>query len=392
MANSQRRLLPLVLLASASILASCTRAAAPAAAAPPEVDVARVDSREIEDWDVFNGRIAAVDTVDVRPRVTGYITNLAYQEGGVVRKGDLLFVIDQRPYRAALDSARAQLERAQATERNARLQNERAQTLLATNATSREAAEDRRATWEQSLAELHAAQSAVTAAALNVGFTEVRAPIGGQTSRALLTVGNLASADQTILTSVVSRGSVYVYFDPDEQSFLRYRSAGSDRTGASASLPVRVGLANDEGFPFTGKVQFMDNQVDPATGTIRARALVSDSAGALTPGLYARVQFAGSGRRSAILVPDRAILTDQSRKYVWAVGPGNKTVRKDIVPGKSVDGLRVVESGLAPTDVVVVGGVQKIYASDTVITPRLTRLTSPVAAAPGPATTGVSAR
>lgn len=365
----------LSILISAHLLAGCTPRAPATDASPPDVDVAKVIVRDIEDWDVFNGRIAAVDTVEVRPRVTGYIVRVAYSEGRPVKKGDLLFVIDQRPYRAALESARAQLERAQATERNARLQNKRAQILLTANAVSREEAEDRRAAWEQSVADLHAARSAVTSAALNLSFTEVRAPVAGRTSRAILTVGNLATADQTVLTSVVSQDPVYVYFDPDEQSYLRYRAAKQSRGPTAADVArVRVGLANDEGFPFTGIMSFMDNQVDPGTGTIHARAIVTSGAGTLTPGLFARVQFAGSGQRSAILVPDRVILTDQDRKYVYVVGTDNKAVRKDIKPGKVVDGLRIVESGLRSSDQVVVGGIQKIFADDTVVTPHLSAI------------------
>jgi multidrug efflux system membrane fusion protein len=371
----KRALLVLVILLSVQFLVGCSPDTARSNSAPPDVEVAKVIYRQIEDWDVFNGRVMAIDAVDVRPRVTGYITRVAYIEGGLVQKGDLLFIIDQRPYRAVLDSARAQLERAHATERNARLQNERAQTLLTTSATSLEKAEDKRATWEQSLADLHAAESAVTSAALNLSFTEVRAPVSGRTSRAILTVGNLAAADQTVLTSVVSQDPVYVYFDPDEQSYLRYRAAArSSTTSPAPPLPVRVGLANDESFPFTGDVNFIDNQVDPGTGTIRIRAVVANSAGALTPGLYARVQFSGSGARSAILVSDRAILTDQNRKYVYVVGPENKVIRKDVTAGKIVSGLRVIESGLGRNDRIVVGGLQKIYASDIIVTPHMTQL------------------
>jgi multidrug efflux system membrane fusion protein len=365
----------LSIIVSAQLLASCS-VRTPAAAAPaPDVDVAKVIARDIEDWDVFNGRVAAVDTVEVRPRVSGYIVRIAYAEGRPVRKGDLLFVIDQRPYRAALGSARAQLERAQATERNTRLQNARAQTLIGSNAVSQEEAQDKRAAWEQSIADLHAAQSAVTSAALNLSFTEVRAPVAGHTSKAILTVGNLATADQTVLTSVVSQDPVYVNFDPDEQSYLRYRAAQQSRDAATPDVSqVRVGLANDEGFPFSGTVSFVDNQVDPATGTIRARAVVANAAGKLTPGLFARVQFAGNGRRSAIMVPDRVILTDQDRKYVYVVGADKKAVRKDIKPGKTVGGLRIIETGLRPNDRVVVGGVQKIFATDTVVAPHLVDL------------------
>lgn len=361
------------LVASAQFLASCGAGAPPAGAAPPDVDVATVVTREIDDWDVFNGRVSALETVEVRPRVTGYIMRVAYPEGSFVRKGDLLFVIDQRPYRAALGSARAQLERARATERNARLQDQRAQKLVVSDATSREDAEERRAAWEQSVADLHAAQSAVASAALNLDFTEVRAPVAGRTSRANLTVGNLAAADQTVLTSVVSQDPVYVYFDPDEQSFLRSRAMGGANT-LGAPGPVRVGLANDEGFPFSGTVSFVDNQLDPGTGTIRARAVVPNREGRLTPGLFARVQFAGGGKRPAVLLPDRAILTDQDRKYVYVVGPDRKAVRRDVKTGKAAGGLRVIETGLRTGDRVVVGGLLKIYASGTPVVPHATQL------------------
>ena len=219
--------------------------------------------------------------MSILPRVGGYITRVAYREGSEVQKGDLLFVIDRRPYRTALDSARAQLERARASLALASQQDLRAQQLLKSSAVSKEEAEQKRAARDQSLADVHTAESAVAAATLNLEFTEVRSPINGRTGRAQLTLGNLAVADQSELTSVVSQNPVYVYFDPDEHSYLNYLKTLKTVSGTS----VRIGLANDETLPYVGELNFLDNQVNATTGTVRARATVDTSHGGLDASL-----------------------------------------------------------------------------------------------------------
>ena len=384
--------LPWMMLAASVVLvlaiAGCGSQASPGAAMPPpEVSVATVLSKQVRQWDDFTGRVAAVETVELRPRVSGYVQQVAYEEGQDIRKGDLLFVIDQRPYRAAFDRAQAELERARSEARLAQAQGARAQTLIEAKAISREDFETRKAATSGTSAAVRAAEAAVTAARLDLQFTEVRSPIDGRAGRALVTEGNLAQADATLLTTVVSQDPVFVYFESDEQSFLRYNDLARKGERNDTRNPVRVGLANETGYPHQGAVDFVDNQVDPRTGTIRARAVLRNPDRLFTPGLFARVQLEGSGEFKAMLIDDKAVLTDQDRKYVYVLGPKNAAVRKDIVLGRSIDGLRVVESGLTPADKVIVHGVQKVFFPGMPVAPKEIAMGAPpptlVASAPG---------
>jgi len=332
-----------------------------ASSAPAEVEAAVVVSTPIRQWDEFNGRVNAVDSVEIRPRVTGYVQRIAFKEGDTVRKGDLLVVIDPRKYQATLNSTLARLERAKASVVMNEAQDRRAQILVKNNAMSKEDADTRRANFTQSQADVQDATAAVALARLDLEFTEVRSPINGRASRASLTLGNLAVADQTLLTSVVSQDPVYVYFDPDEHSYLRYSEQARNAQDHATKLSVRVGLSNEPGFPHVGDVDFLDNQVDPSTGTIRLRATLSNKNRLFTPGLFARVQLSSSIQTSAILIDDKAVLTDQDRKYVYVVGAGNIAERKDIQMGRMNEGLRIVESGLTPGDKIIIGGLQRIY-------------------------------
>ena len=362
-------LLPAVL--TLAIAACSSEAAAPAGAPPPpQVSVATVLTKDVSQWDEFTGRVAAVQSVELRARVSGYVQRVAYREGQDVRKGDLLFVIDPRPYRAALDQALAGLERARAEQHLAQTQDRRAQTLIDAKAISREEFEIRKAAASQGNAGVRAAEAAVAAARLDLQFTDVRSPIDGRAGRAMITEGNLAQADATLLTTVVSQDPMYVYFESDEQSFLRYGALARKGERDGVRNPVRVGLADEEGHPHAGTVDFIDNQVDAATGTIRARAVVPNPDRVLTPGLFARVQLRGSGRFKATLIDDKAVLTDQDRKYVYVLGPHDTAQRKDIVSGRMIDGLRVVESGLAPKDKVIVHGVQKVFMPGMPVAPK----------------------
>jgi len=359
------RAAPLACLAMLPALTSgCDRKAAATPAAPPpaEVSAAQVVVKPVHQWDEFTGRIAATDAVEVRARVSGYIERIAFKEGDEVKSGDLLFVIDPRPYKAANDSAAAQLEHARAAAQLARAQELRAQTLIAAKAISREEFDTRQAGLAQGDADVRAAEAALATAKLNLGFTEVRSPIAGRVGRAMLTVGNLVQADQSVLTSVVSQDPVYVYFQPDEQTYLRYAALARKGHRQDSANPVRVGLANDAGLPYSGTVDFVNNQVDSATGTINLRAVLSNTDRVFTPGLYARVQLEGSAEFAAMLIDDKAIMTDQDRKYVYVVGPQNEALRKDVTLGGFADGLRIVQSGLAPNDQVIVAGLQKIFS------------------------------
>jgi multidrug efflux system membrane fusion protein len=357
-------------------------AGAQAAPPPPEVSVAPVVERRVRQWDDFTGRVEAVESVELRPRVSGYVERVVFEEGQEVRKGDLLFVIDPRSYRAEFDRATAELARARSEAQLARSQDERAQALLAAKAASREESDARHAAVAQTLAAVRAAEAALARARLDLGFTEVRAPISGRAGRALITAGNLAQADATLLTTIVSLDPMYVYFEGDEQVYLRYLELAKRGARRASGNPVRVGLANEAGFPHAGVLDFLDNRIDPGTGTIRARALVPNPDHTLTPGLFARVQMEGGTELAALLIDDKAVLTDQDRKYVYVLGPGNTAVRKDVVLGRSADGLRVVREGLAAGDRVIVNGVQKVFFAGMPVAPQAVAMGTRVSAAP----------
>ena len=361
------------------IATACSSQAEPGAGMPPapEVSVAQVLNKDVSRWDEFTGRVTAIETVDLRPRVSGYVQQVAYQEGQEVKKGDLLFVVDPRPYKARLAQAEADLERARAEARLAQMQDKRAQTLVEAKAISREEFETRRAASTQGDAAVRAAEAALDNARLDLQFTTVRSPIDGRAGRALVTEGNLATADTTLLTTVVSQDPVFVYFESDEQSFLRYQELARKGERAETKNPVRVGLANEEGYPHEGTVDFVDNQVDSSTGTIRARAVLKNPDRMFTPGLYARVQLQGTGQFKAMLVDDKAVLTDQDRKYVYVLGEKNAATRKDIKLGPMIDGLRVVTTGLAPTDKVIVHGVQKVFFPGMPVQPKVIAMGAP---------------
>lgn len=359
---------------------------------PTEVNVAAVVHKEVTEWDEFNGRFVAVERVDIRPRISGYITRIVCTEGAEVKKGDLLFEIDDREYRAALNRTQAEVERAQKRVARASRDIERGRKLVAAKAMSTEEWDQREAELKQAQADVSAMQAAVAQARLNVEFTRVTAPIAGRVGAAMITTGNLVDPS-AVLTNMVSLDPIYVVFEGDERTFLRYQDlirAGDRSSARAGGNPVRVGLANEEGFPHEGVLDFVDNQLDPATGTIRVRAKLSNSDRRFTPGLFARVQLVGSAKHAALLIHDQAVLTDQDRKYVYVVGEGNTAARKDVVLGSSVDGLRIVSSGLAPGDKVVVNGMKKIFFPGAPLQPvdvpmdaPNTIVEAPAAAAPG---------
>lgn len=360
-----------VIIASILGLAGCDKGQAEGEQAPPspEVSIARVLSRPVQQWDEYTGRVRAIHTIELRARVSGYVQRVVYKEGQDVKQGDLMFLIDQRPYRIALANAQAQLDRARVAEQLAAMRDKNARLLMDAEAISREESDTRRTTHTQTAADIEAAEAVVANAKLQLEFTEVRAPVTGKTSRALVTAGNLAVADQTILTTVVSQDPIYVYFDVDENSYLRYgeqeRGGGSEQTDAT----VRVGLANEQGYPHLGTISFFDNQVDSAVGTIRVRAVLPNPTRIFTPGLFVRVQLVSGRKENTLLIDDKAVMTDQDRKYVYVVGKDNKVQRKYIVPGRMAEGLRVIQSGLAPDDKIVVAGQQKIRFPGMLVKP-----------------------
>lgn len=349
------------------LLVGCDNSVAQNAAPPaPAVSAADVVVKSISQWDSFNGRIEAVESVQLRPRVSGYIDKVNYTDGQEVKKGEVLFTIDDRTYRAALEQAQANLARAKTQASLAQSEANRTDKLINTHLVSREEWEQRRSAAVQAQADIRAAQAAVDAAQLNLDFTKVTAPIDGRASRALITSGNLVTAGDTasVLTTLVSQKTVYVYFDVDESTYLHYQNLARSGQGASSNhtaLPVEIGLTGEEGYPHQGKVDFLDNQLTPSTGTIRMRALLDNSQRQFTPGLFARVRLPGSAEFKATLIDDKAVLTDQDRKYVYIVDKEGKAQRRDITPGRLADGLRIVRQGLNPGDKVIVEGLQKVF-------------------------------
>src|SRR5215210_2117499 len=336
--------------------------------APPAqaVTVAEVPEREVTEWDEFTGRIEEVDKVEIQKRESGYIKRLTFDEGKEVKKGEVLFEIDPRPYQADLARAQAELERARSAASLAESEVQRAAKLVEVQAISREEFDSRTSAQAQGGAAVRAAEAAVETARLNLDWTRVRSPIAGRVSNARVTPGNLVQAGPPageVLTTVVSVDSMYLYFDSDEQTYLRYASRARSAGGTNwrtARLPVYLGLANESGFPHEGRLDFVDNQVDPGTGTIRTRAVFSNRARALTPGLFARVKLVGNHKTNALLVRDAAIGTDQDRKFVLVVGQGDTLAYRPIVPGRLVEGLRVVTDGLKPGNRVVVNGLMRV--------------------------------
>lgn len=347
----------------AALVAGCAPGGPPEMP-PPEVNVALVEARPIVEWDAYDGRIAAIDSVELRPRVTGYLAGVHFREGSEVAKGALLFTVDDREYRAALASAQANTARAQTRVEVARTEFARSEKLKAARAVSEEELETRRGELRQAEADLKAAEAQQRQAELNVEFTRIRAPIAGYVSSAAVRPGNLVVAGNTVLTTVVSIDPVYVEFQGDERMYLKYQAMsrnGERPSSRDARNPVRVGLADEQGYPHEGEMVFVDNALDPSTGTIRARALLPNKDHVFTPGLFARVQLLGSGQRDAILVNARALLTDQDRRYVYVVGEDGKATRRDVQLGGEAEGMRIVREGLKNGDRVVVNGVRKIF-------------------------------
>lgn len=333
---------------------------------PPAVSVAPVLERDVAEWDEFSGRLEAVDQVEIRPRVSGYIKRLAFAEGREVRKGEVLFEIDPRPYQADLDRAQAQLEQARTAADLAQREVARAEKLVSVQAISREEFDSRTSAQANSVAAVRAAEAAVETARLNLSWTSVRSPIAGRVSRAEVTEGNLVQAGPptaTLLTTVVSLDSIYLYFDSDEQTYLRYAGragAGGTRGWHGTTLPVYLGLANETGFPHEGRLDFVDNKIDPASGTIRTRAIFANHDRRFTPGLFARVKLVGSKSVPTLLVRDAAIGTDQDRKFVLVLAKGDSLAYRPVEIGRLADGLRIVRSGVQAGEKVVVNGLMRV--------------------------------
>ncbi|MBL1140812.1 MAG: efflux RND transporter periplasmic adaptor subunit [Proteobacteria bacterium] len=335
---------------------------------PPQVTVANPVMEEITDWDEFTGRLYAVKSVEVRPRVSGYLESVHFAEGSIVNKGDLLYIIDPRPYQAALDQAKAELERAKATQQLADNDLSRAERLFKTRVMPEEELDSRRSQKSASIASVQAAKAAVVAAQLDVEFTHIKSPITGRISRTRITEGNLVTTgdnDSNILTTIVSLDPIYVYFTADEQAVLHYTRmdmAGVRKSSRTTANPVYLRLADEEEYFHEGRMDFVDNQLDLATGTMRGRAIVQNPDFLLVPGMFADVKLLGKGPYEAVMIPDSAISLDQTNKFVYVVDESNMVSRRQIKTGNKHGNLRVVLQGLSKDDRIVINGLQRVRA------------------------------
>jgi RND family efflux transporter MFP subunit len=346
----------------AALLAACSNAPPPPPPAPL-VSAGYPLQRNVVDWDDYVGRFEAIQDVEVRPRVSGQIVRIGFRDGLKVGKGQFLFEIDPRPYAAALAQARADEARARATLANARAEFARAGALVRVGFLSREQYDEKKAAEGAALADLDAARAAVRQRALDLGFTMVRAPIAGQVSDKRVSLGDYVTAGQTLLTRVVTTDPIWFSFDGAESFYLKYSrlaEAGQRRSSRYAPNPVEIQLADEPNYRWRGRMVFVDNAIDTGSGTIRAHAVVANPNGFLVPGLFGRARLLGSGTYHALLIPDEAIVTDQTLRLVYVAAKDGKVATRSIETGPLVEGLRVVKSGLQPSDRVVLDGLARL--------------------------------
>jgi multidrug efflux system membrane fusion protein len=357
-----------ILVSLAAALAACGGSQPPdgkggpggAPMAPP-VTVAAALERNVSEWDEFVGRLEAIERVELRPRVSGYIEKIHYAQGAEVARGDLLFEIDARPFEQELRRADAALASAKTRLDLAAGELARVEKLVESGAVSRQEVDERASARRDAESSFKSAQAALETANLNLGYTKVRAPVSGRTGKAELTVGNYVNAGQSVLTTLVSLDPIYVSFEADEQAYLKYSELSRRAAGSRAARnTVYMGLANETGYPHKGAVEFVDNRINPTTGTILARAVFDNRERRFTPGLFARVKLSGAGSFNAVLIDDKAVGTDQSKRFVLVVGADNKAMYREVRLGPLVDNLRVVREGLKPGENIVVNGLQRV--------------------------------
>ncbi|WP_341923029.1 efflux RND transporter periplasmic adaptor subunit [Polaromonas sp. YR568] len=370
--NNKHRLLAVTLgvlvmagMSAAVFGVSGAGARADVATAPPAmpVSVATVVQTEVAAWDEFSGRLEAVERVDIRSRVAGTLQAVHFREGALVKKGELLLTIDPAPYAAEVERAGAQVAAAQARLAQAKGEHDRSQRLWSEQAISRREFDERTNGKGEADANLRAMQAALQTAQLSLGYTQVRAPVSGRVGKLEVTVGNLVAAGPgaPVLTTLVSVSPIYASFDADEQvvaKALKDVSSGGERK--LERIPVQMGTAATSDTPFEGKLQLVDNQVDAKSGTVRARAVFDNKDGQLMPGQFARIRMGQATQATALLVNERAVGTDQNKKFVLVVGADNKAAYREVTLGASVNGLRVVKNGLAPNERIVVNGLQRV--------------------------------
>ncbi len=338
---------------------------AKAAPPPPVVAVSQPVEREIVEWDEYTGRFDAVETVEVRARVSGHLVEVRFKDGQAVKRGDLLFEIDRRPFERALEQARAELFAANTKVENANLDIVRGRPLVERKIISDKTFDDRMSIVRDAQAAVKVAEAKVRSAELDLSFTRIESPIDGRISRTLVTAGNWVSAggaaNATLLTTIVSQDPIYIYFDVSENNYLKYKRLAERGAGsaAAAGAPVEIALPDERGFPHRARLDFLDNRLDQGTATLRARAVMANPAGFFSPGQFARVRLTGTAPYKAVLLPDEAIGTDQTNKYVYVVAADGTVARRNIRLGPLHDGLRIVREGLAASDWVITRGLQR---------------------------------
>ena len=365
--NFFRLNVPSLAMASALLFSvGCGRQLAEQRLPPPSVTVAPVERQELVEWDEFTGRTEPVESVEVRPRVSGYIQEVRFQSGQLVSKGDVLFVIDPRWHQAEFDRRQAEFEQARVRLDNARREADRTPQLLSNKAISIEESDARQSRHQEAKAALQAAQAALDSARLDLEYTQVRAPIDGRVSRALLTEGNYVSGvagATTVLTTLVSVDPIYVYADIDENSLLKFNALTQARkleTNGAGKIPVELQLADERDFPHRGYIESFDNHLNPNTGSILLRAVFPNADGRVVPGLFARIRVPLSERHPVLLVDERAIGTDQAQKFVLTLTSTNTVAYRSVNLGPVIDGKRVIRSGLEADEKIVVNGLQRV--------------------------------
>lgn len=361
----------LMLVSAMAVLTACgsNETANTVMPSAPQVSVAQVVNERLTEWDTFTGRLEAPQSVSLRPRVSGYIDIVAYEEGEIVQAGQPLFFIDNRSFKAEVKRYEAALKSAEARLELTRSELQRAKNLIAKDAISTEALDNRRSLWQEAQANLESVMASLELARLQLSYTRVEAPITGRVSRALVTEGNYVTAGQSELTSLVSTDKVYAYFDADEQTYLNYvklAKQGARPSSRSHENMVLMALATDRDFPYQGHIDFMDNQINASSGTIRTRAVFDNTNGDFIPGLFARIKLVGSASYEGILIDDKAVGTDLNNKFVLVLNQESAVEYRAVQLGEKLNGLRIVKNGLQPGDKIVVNGLQRVRPGATV--------------------------
>ena len=391
MTYSSSRVLLFAIFCGALLLAGCGKgspeAKGPPGGGPPPVSVAPVTKHVVQEFDEFTARLEAIDSVDIRARVAGTLDKVHFTEGQKVTKGETLFTIDPRPFVMETARVEARIATARTQWELAKSELARAEKLLPMQAISQQEVDQLRAAVRNGETSIQAAQAELSVAKLNLSFTRIASPINGRISRAAVTPGNLVNAGEPVLTTIVSMDRVYAYFDASEATYLKYVRAARDGTRPSSretANPVLMGLSDEQGYPHQGNMDFVDNRLNPATGSMHARAIFDNADSRFTPGLSARIKLMGSGSYEATLVPDRAITTDQTRKIVMVVGANNLVEPREVKPAALIDGMRVV-TGVKAGENIIVDGLQRAFPGAPV-TPQMMKVDQagmPIVAAPG---------